>query len=101
MSTETLVLAILGLALHVAVGLAAGRVLAHLARFNSESKSTRRSAVIWVAGLLMMLAYGFLAGHLAEALRGHDVLLIAMAVTMLLVCLLTYLRRRKRAGLSR
>jgi hypothetical protein len=91
---STLVFAALGLALHVLVGVIAGRVLVRLTEPSAHDPAKPASKWgAYVFGLLVMIGYGFAAGHLANALRDQDVILIAFAVIMLTTCLVTYLRR--------
>lgn len=88
------VLGTLGLLLHVALGSVAGRLLGYLVRTRDSSESRRSQWTAYGLGLSLMLGYGFLAGHLAEALRGQDALLVLFAVVMLAVFAATYSRRR-------
>ena len=83
-----------GLALHILVGAIAGLVLVRLTGSNDHSRGRVSQWVVFVFGLLVMIAYGFAAGHLAKALRNHDAILVTFAVIMLVACLITYLRRR-------
>lgn len=94
MMDSILVLAALGFALHILVGVIAGRVLVRLTESSDQSPGRASQWVVYVFGLLLMIAYGFAAGHLAKALRNHDAILVSFAVIMLAACLITYLRRR-------
>jgi len=84
----------LGLVLHVAVGVVAGRILGYLVHARDGSASQRSQWKAYVLGLSMMVGYGFLAGHLAEALQGQDALMVLFAAVMLAVFATTYLRHR-------
>lgn len=95
MLDSTPVLVALGLALHIFVGVIAGRVLARLTQFGASRPGQASQWTVYALGLLLMIVYGFAAGHLAKALRNHDAILVSFAVTMLLACLITYLRRRR------
>ena len=96
-------LMVLGFALHVAVGVAAGRVLAYLARTHGDTGSRRSQWTVYTLSLLLMLAYAYAyaAGHLAQALSGHDALLLAFAVLMALTAVASYRwRRASKRGLG-
>lgn len=95
---SVLVLAALGLALHIFVGVIAGRVLVRLTESSDHSPGRASQWVVYVFGLLLMIVYGFAAGHLAKALRNHDAILVSFALVMLAACLITYLRRRDAAA---
>jgi uncharacterized membrane protein YoaK (UPF0700 family) len=94
MMSNVYVLGALGLLLHVAVGIVAGRLLGYLIRARDGSEQQRSQWIAYGSGLSLLVGYSVLAGLLAEALQGHDTLMVLLAAVMLAVFAATYRRRR-------
>jgi hypothetical protein len=95
MTLSTLGLGVLGLLLHIALGVVTGRVLAYMVR---KQRAGHNSAGQWLAYALLvalMIAYARAVDHMTRAMEGSDLYIGSLAAVMLAVCGWTYFRKVK------